>query len=347
MRILFAIQGTGNGHLSRAAQIYPFLRAYGQIDVLVSGTEHTLKPSFPVRFHYKGLGFAFGHKGGINYIKTYRDARIWKFLKSVDEVPVRNYDLIINDFEPITAWACRLREVPIVALSHQSALIKPGVPKPATPDLAADMVLRYYAPAAESVGFHFESYHHNIFTPVIRQELYLIRPKQCNHLTVYLPAYAVDQLSQILPVIKGMKWQIFARVRHRMELRPDISVFPVDSQSFVKSMSSSSGVLCGAGFETPAEAFHLGIPLLVVPMRGQYEQECNAAAIEKIGAKVIWKSSAFDAASITQWVEERKKIQLEYPNIIKPALERVMELYKNQPATPASQWPGLKSLLAG
>lgn len=347
MRILFAIQGTGNGHLSRAAQIYPLLRSFGQIDVLVSGTEYALKPTFPVRYHYKGLGFAFGQKGGIDFIKTYTDARIWKFLKSVEEVPVRNYDLVINDFEPVTAWACRLREVPIVSLSHQSALLKPGVPRPATPDLPADLVLRHYAPATEFVGFHFERYHHDIFTPVIRQELYLIRPRQDNHFTVYLPAYAVDKLGQLLPVIKGMNWQIFARVRNRIELRPDISVFPVDSQAFVKSMSSSSGVLCGAGFETPAEALHLGIPLLVVPMRGQYEQACNAAAIGKIGAGVIWKSSAFNAASITQWVEERKKIQLEYPNIIQAALERVMELYKKQTAAPASQWPGLKSLLAG
>ncbi len=346
MRILFAIQGTGNGHLSRAAQIYPYLSAYGQIDVLVSGTEHTLKPSFPVRFHYKGLGFAFGHEGGIDFIKTYTDARIWKFLKSVEDVPVRNYDLVINDFEPVTAWACRLREVPIVSLSHQSALLKPGVPKPATSDLAAELVLRHYAPATESVGFHFKSYHQDIFTPVIKQELYLIRPKQNNHFTVYLPAYAVDKLGQLLPVIKGMKWHIFARVSNRIELRPDISVFPIDSQAFVKSMSSSSGVLCGAGFETPAEALHLGIPLMVVPMRGQYEQACNATAIGKIGGGVIWKPSAFNAATITKWVEERKKIQLEYPNIIQPALDRVMELHKNQSAT-ASQWPGLKSLLAG
>jgi hypothetical protein len=32
-------------------------------------------------------------------------------------------------------------------------------------------------------------------------------------------------------------------------------------------------------FETPAEALFLGKKLLVIPMTGQYEQECNAAAL--------------------------------------------------------------------
>ena len=33
MKILFAIQGTGNGHLSRARDVYPELLKYGQVDV--------------------------------------------------------------------------------------------------------------------------------------------------------------------------------------------------------------------------------------------------------------------------------------------------------------------------
>jgi hypothetical protein len=39
MNILFAIQGTGNGHLSRAQDIYPELLKYGNVDVLISGIQ--------------------------------------------------------------------------------------------------------------------------------------------------------------------------------------------------------------------------------------------------------------------------------------------------------------------
>ena len=38
MKILYAIQGTGNGHLSRAREFIPALAARTSMDVLISGT---------------------------------------------------------------------------------------------------------------------------------------------------------------------------------------------------------------------------------------------------------------------------------------------------------------------
>jgi len=37
MKILYAIQGTGNGHLARAVDIIPELKKYGTLDLFVSG----------------------------------------------------------------------------------------------------------------------------------------------------------------------------------------------------------------------------------------------------------------------------------------------------------------------
>jgi hypothetical protein len=48
-------------------------------------------------------------------------------------------------------------------------------------------------------------------------------------------------------------------------------------------MINATGVLCGAGFETPAEAIYLRKKLLVVPMKNQYEQQCNGIAVEENG----------------------------------------------------------------
>ena len=33
MKILYAIQGTGNGHISRAREIIPLLQKYGELDI--------------------------------------------------------------------------------------------------------------------------------------------------------------------------------------------------------------------------------------------------------------------------------------------------------------------------
>ena len=37
MKILYAIQGTGNGHLSRAIDVIPDLKKIVKVDVFVSG----------------------------------------------------------------------------------------------------------------------------------------------------------------------------------------------------------------------------------------------------------------------------------------------------------------------
>lgn len=68
MKILYAIQGTGNGHISRARDIIPLLEKKGELDVLISGTEADVDLGFPVKFKLKGMSFVFGKKGGVDLI---------------------------------------------------------------------------------------------------------------------------------------------------------------------------------------------------------------------------------------------------------------------------------------
>lgn len=37
MKILYAFQGTGNGHLARAQEIIPILKKHALVDTLISG----------------------------------------------------------------------------------------------------------------------------------------------------------------------------------------------------------------------------------------------------------------------------------------------------------------------
>lgn len=67
MKILYAIQGTGNGHLSRAGDIIPILQQKGELDILVSGTEADIQIPYPVKYKFKGLSFVFGKKGVLIY----------------------------------------------------------------------------------------------------------------------------------------------------------------------------------------------------------------------------------------------------------------------------------------
>ena len=98
-RILYAIQGTGNGHLSRALDVVPLLQARcDQLDVLVSGPPADLPLPFAVKYKAQGMGFVFGKKGGINFVKTFLQFNSVKFLHEVRHLPVESYDLVISDF---------------------------------------------------------------------------------------------------------------------------------------------------------------------------------------------------------------------------------------------------------
>lgn len=75
MKILYAIQGTGNGHVSRAREIIPILKKYGQVDILISGTQADVNLDDEIKYRFKGFGFDFGTNGGINYKSSFKTAR--------------------------------------------------------------------------------------------------------------------------------------------------------------------------------------------------------------------------------------------------------------------------------
>ncbi|WP_435525387.1 glycosyltransferase family protein, partial [Chryseobacterium indoltheticum] len=63
----------------------------------------------------------------------------------------------------------------------------------------------------------------------------------------------------------------------------NVEIFPIDEIQYLKYFENCDGILCNAGFETPAEALFMDKKLFVIPIHNQYEQECNACALDKMG----------------------------------------------------------------
>lgn len=330
MKILYAIQGTGNGHIARAEEIAPILSGYGKVDLFVSGAQADIKLSMPVKYKSKGLSFYFGKKGGIDFLKTFKNNSSKRVMREIKEFPVEKYDLVINDFEAITAWACHKRDVPCIALSHQYALLSPKVPKPKQFDPIGTWFLNNYAPVCEGAGFHFASYDQNIFTPVIRERIRKTVATDKGHYTVYLPAYDDKKLVKLFLKFPGIQWHIFSKHITRPYHIGKISVFPVGNEAFAISMAASHGVLCGAGFETPAEALYLRKKLMVVPMKNQHEQHFNAAALKQSGVPVIKKVSKKNLSKIEAWIETEDLVQVNYKETARPSIECVLKLYADR-----------------
>ncbi len=328
MNILYAIQGTGNGHLSRAVDIIPELKKFGKLDLFVSGAQAEITLPFPVKYKSKGLSFYFGKSGGINFLKTFQKNSSRDVIKEINNFPVEKYDLVVNDFEPISAWAARKKEVKCVSLSHQAALLSKKSPRPKVIDPFGEWILKNYAPVKKYIGFHFEEYDKNIFTPVIRSAIREARIKDLGHYTIYLPAYDDKKLVELLLKTKSrVRWLIFSKHTKSAYHVGQISVYPVSGPDFVESVVSGTGVLTGAGFETPAEVLHLNKKLLVVPMKSQYEQHCNAAALKRLGVPVLKKVKKKALKKIDKWIEGAKPLDIHFPDIAAQAVEKLIEKF--------------------
>ncbi|WP_289037562.1 glycosyltransferase family protein [uncultured Zobellia sp.] len=326
MKVLYAIQGTGNGHLSRARDIIPSLQKNNiELDLLVSGTQADIKLPYPVKYQLSGWSFIFGKKGGVDMWRTYAKTNSARIKKEIKSVPVAAYDLVINDFEPISAWACKAKNLPCIALSHQAAVLSRHAPKPKQKDHLGKLILEKYAPSTTQYGFHFKAYDDRIFTPIIRQDIRSTTRTLGEHYTVYLPSYSDEKLLKMLSQIKDVKWQVFSKHNQKEIFSNNITISPITNEAFVNSMANSKGVLCGAGFETPAEALHMQKKLLVIPMKGQYEQQCNAAALKEMGVPVIKSLKLKHLDKIKSWIDTNTKLDVHYPDTTDEIIESVLE----------------------
>ncbi|KEO75159.1 glycosyltransferase family protein [Anditalea andensis] len=324
MKILYAFQGTGNGHISRALEIIPALQSYATTDLLISGTKSDLSLPHKIKYRMEGLSYQLGHNGGIDFKKTIQQASLSSLYHDIRKVPIGQYDLIINDFEPITAWACTLRNKLCISLSHQYAVLSPEAPQPKQKDLKGIVALKYYAPSKMGFGFHFQSYNNQIHPPVISRVIRETNITKGDHVTVYLSAYSEEYLLNFFAAYPQVNWEIFTNTCPVVRKYKHIKLLPLERTSFIQSMGSSYAVLCGAGFETPAEAIYMGKRLAVVPTKHQYEQSCNAAALRGLGVTVIETLTADAHQDILSWLNSPPALKINYPEQTDALINKVL-----------------------
>ena len=66
MKILYAIQGTGNGHITVAREVLPILMKRGHVDILISSCQVDIDLPFEIKYKFHGMSFVFGKNGGID-----------------------------------------------------------------------------------------------------------------------------------------------------------------------------------------------------------------------------------------------------------------------------------------
>ena len=283
MKILYAFNGTGYGHASRAMSILPLLQ-HPDVDVMVSGEMDSINVGYKIKYLFRGFTFVYDN-GTINYWKTFKQLNLIQFLKDIQSLFITQYDLVISDFEPISAYAAKLRGVKSLALSHQASFLSEDTPRPSKIDYIAEWVLKHYAPCNYNIGFHFKQYDDFILAPHIRNVIRDNKEQAAKDgfILVYLPAYNIDDLIKVFTKYKDHQFVIFSsQINKPGWNKSNVRFKPASQSDFMYALLQCSGVITGGGFETVAEALYLNKPVLTIPIKGQYEQECNTIAASKI-----------------------------------------------------------------
>ena len=324
-KVLYAVQATGNGHLSRCMEFYPILAKYADVDVLLSGIQGDLELPFPVKYKKHGLGFIFGKHGGINYFKTVITLKPLRLIRDILSLDLKPYDLIVNDFEPISAWAARFARKECVALSHQASFLTRKTPRPKHRNWFAEFVFKYFAPANRKVGLHFKSYADFIYTPIVRSEIRSLKtnynPKEA---VVYLPSFGEEIIIEKLSPVKNINWNIFSKHTKKSFSKGNINVYPISRDKWAEKLKVSASAIVGAGFEGSSEMLYLKKRLMVLPMTDQYEQLCNAEALKKMGVTVVYKVDETFSNQVEQWITEKESLEVDFPKRSEEVIKKVL-----------------------
>ena len=316
-KVLYAVQATGNGHLSRCMEFYPTMARFADVDVLLSGIQGDLKLPFPVKHQFHGMGFIFGKKGGINYWKTAGSLRPVRLLRDIFKLDLSPYDIIVNDFEPISAYARKWRfpHIECVALSHQASFFSRKIPRPKRKGYLAEFIFKNFAPSTRRIGLHFQDYDENIFTPVIREDIRNVNRRYDEHqVLIYLPSYSEEVLIEKLRPLSDYTFNIFSKHSDKEYIVENLNIFPVGKSQWMHCLETCSYAIVGAGFQGASEMLYLKKKLLAIPMLAQYEQECNAKALEEMGATVIPNIGDGFTIVVQEWLQNALPMDVSFPD---------------------------------
>lgn len=307
MKIFYAVQATGNGHISRAAELYPALNRFGEVDIFLSGNNSSLHFTFPVKYRSKGLSLYYNKSGGINYWETLKNIKMCRTFREINSIPLEKYDVILNDFDCITSLACKHKNIPSLHFGHQASFAFPSTPRPVKRSAIGEWILQNYAQGSSNLGLHFWVYSPDILTPVIRKSILQSQPKSLPYICVYLNQYPLTAQFEHFQKMNQFQFQIFSKEVTKPMNFKNMELLPIDNQLFTKSLVDCSGIITGAGFETPAEALYLKKKLLIIPVKGQYEQLCNAEALKEWNVLIASHLHQIQTGMLEDWLHDKKE----------------------------------------
>jgi uncharacterized protein (TIGR00661 family) len=311
MRILYGIQLNGNGHITRSLELINNLRSNGcDVDIITSGGNYSIDIPGSVK-NFQGFSMYFNSVGRINWLKTMLSSNIFRLVKDMN-YDCKEYDLVISDFEPISAYSAKRYGIKSIGISNQAS-IKKSIS-------FFSLFIRYFAPCDYYIPLDYT----DNYQPIISSYLLDTKKSDNNFYLVYLSAYSLDYIKEELEK-SDKKFKVYSVDVLNDYNYKNIEFKKSSKENFQLDLINCSGVITASGFSTTSEALVLGKKLWSIPVIGQLEQTSNAEKLNEMGVY----TDNLTSENLENWLSNYSEVEYEWINPINSIINKIKEIYES------------------
>lgn len=310
--ILWGICGIGGGHVFRQIPLIEHFAKANNIMIFAYGTAYdVMKQRYGKSDNVKVQGVAVpyivGNKDGLDFAASAAHPANKKI--NFEEINIRAMaaaesfigkpDLVISDYEPVSAKYAYMHDAPLVTIDQQSKYLIGDFPANLNNTGYIDEVQRlnmFFPKARARIACSFFNVAARegakekvtLMPPVFRSVIEKLERQKSEKtsILVYFSAqnFGGQTMEDVVELFRDCSQAHFVlygdgserKIRGRL---PANVVMGVESnEGFLQDLSTAHGILSTAGHGLLSEAMYLGIPVLALPLP-LYEQQMNAKVI--------------------------------------------------------------------
>ena len=337
MNFIFIVQGEGRGHMTQAISLFQILKASGHEigHVIVGKSKRRELPEFFVQ----NIDAPITQLESPNFItdRNSKSVSVFKTLfvnlvrlpiyltstQKIDQIVKQEKpDTIINFYDFLSGLYFLLKrpKTTHIALAHQFLLSHPEFefPKGRIYDrlslITGNKLAGYKAKKLLCLSFRpMRDDPKNgliVVPPLLREEIKTQEVSDKDFFLVYMVNHGyADQVRLFHRNHPELKIHCFWDKKGEPEelKEGNLTFHRLNDKKFINLMSSCKGYLSTAGFESICEAMFMGKPVLMVPVKGHYEQSCNAIDAKRAGAGI--SSQNFDLELLLEYLPLYKPVK--------------------------------------
>ena len=289
-RIFYCVCGEGMGHAIRSSVIIDRIKKHYDVYIFSHDRAYEyLNEKFDHVYRIGGFNTVYINNK-VNNIKTLISAikrnptnikvgyqELYKKARKLSP------DVIVTDFEIYATIVSKLLQIPLISLDNIHMITQAKIsypPKHQTEMLKAKGVIKGYVVRPKfhiMTSFFFPKVRQNknavIYPPVIREEIFKLKPTVGDHIIVYQTSKESLELVKKLKAIDE-KFIVYGFNMEKTDGNLTYKLFNEDE--FYDDFASAKAVICNGGFTFITEAITLKKPIYSVPAIGNFEQTLNA-----------------------------------------------------------------------